>query len=108
LRYLIYREALFPRAAYARAWAALDAAMAPRDACRTMVRLLDMASIREANEIALAARLDAILDAGQLPDLAELEREFAIRTFPSSDIEIPAPNLDDYNLLLPSTCEAQS
>jgi hypothetical protein len=108
LRYLIYREALFPRAAYARAWAALDAAMAPRDACRTMVRLLDMASIREANEIALAARLDAILDAGQLPDLAELEREFAIRTIPSSHIEIPAPNLDDYNWLLPSTREARS
>src|SRR5271169_2641561 len=48
-----YREALFPSAAYARAWTALDDALPPRDACRTMVGLLVLASIREACEIAL-------------------------------------------------------
>src|SRR6202453_3716913 len=105
LRYLVYREALFPSAAYARAWTALDDALPPRDACRTMVGLLVLASIREACEIALAARLDAILDAGRLPDLAELETEFATRTRRSSEVEIPAPNLDDYNRLLPSAWE---
>jgi hypothetical protein len=36
-----------------------------------MVGLLVLASIREACEIALAARLDAILDAGRLPVLQE-------------------------------------
>jgi hypothetical protein len=105
LRYLVYREALFPSAAYARAWTALDDALPPRDACRTMVGLLVLASIREACEIALAARLDAILDAGRLPDLAELETEFATRTRRSSEVEIPSPNLDDYNRLLPSAWE---
>ena len=50
-------------------------------------------------------RLDAILDAGRLPDLAELEMEFATRTSPLNHVEIPAQNLDDYNLLLPFTCE---
>jgi hypothetical protein len=64
-----------------------------------------MASIRESSEIALASRLDAILDAGRLPDLAALEMEFATRTSSSSDVAIPAPNLDSYNQLLPSTCE---
>ena len=39
LRYLVYREALFPSAAYARAWTALDEALPPRDACRTMVAI---------------------------------------------------------------------
>jgi hypothetical protein len=105
LRYLVYREALFPSAAYARAWSALDDALPPRDACRTMVGLLVLASIHEACEIALAARLDAILDAGRLPDLAELETEFATRTSRSSEVKIPAPNLDDYNRLLPSAWE---
>lgn len=105
LRYLVYREALFPSAAYARAWTALDDALPPRDACRTMVGLLVLASVREACEIALAARLDAILDAGGLPDLAQIKTEFATRTRRSSEVEIPAPNLDDYNRLLPSAWE---
>lgn len=89
LRYLVYREALFPHAAYARAWTALDEALPPRDACRTMVRLLALASSGQPCEIALAARLDAILDAGRLPDLAILEREFATSTSPARDAALP-------------------
>jgi hypothetical protein len=107
LRYLVYREALFPRAAYARAWTALGKALPPRDACRTMVRLLVLASSCEACEIALAARLDAILDADRLPDLADFELEFATKATASVDVAIPAPNLADYNRLLPSICEGQ-
>jgi hypothetical protein len=72
-----------------------------------MVGFLVLASIREACEIALAARVDAILDAGRLPDLVEPETEFATRTRRSSKVEIPAPNLDDYNRLLPSAWERQ-
>jgi hypothetical protein len=72
-----------------------------------MVGFLVLASIREACEIALAARVDAILDAGRLPDLVEPETEFATRTRRSSEVEIPAPNLDDYNRLLPSAWERQ-
>jgi hypothetical protein len=40
-----------------------------------MVGLLVLASTREAIEIALADRLDAILDAGKLPDMANLAKE---------------------------------
>jgi hypothetical protein len=107
LRYLVYREALFPRAAYARAWAALDAALPPRDACRTMVGLLVLASTREAVEIALADRLDAILDAGKLPDLAKLEEEFASKPGPTSEVDIPEPDLKPYDRLLRSVGEAR-
>jgi hypothetical protein len=107
LRYLVYREALFPRAAYARAWAALDAALPPRDACRTMVGLLVLASTREAVEIALADRLDAILDAGKLPDLAKLEEEFASKPGPTSEVDIPEPDLKPYDRLLRSAGEAR-
>jgi len=107
LRYLVYREALFPRAAYARAWTALDDALPPRDACRTMVALLVLASTCQACEIALAARLDAILDAGRLPDRAKLEEEFASKPSPPSEVAIPEPNLEAYDRLLPSACEAR-
>ena len=71
LRNLIYRDELFPSAAYARAWQALDAGLPARQACRVMVGLLELAATG-ACEAALAERLDAILDAGQLPDLVAL------------------------------------
>ena len=102
LRYLIYREALFPRQAYARAWQAIDAALAPKPACRLMVGLLDLAA-HHACEAALAERLDALLDAEQLPDLATLKAEFAPKTEPLVDVAIPPPNIAGYDILLTST-----
>jgi len=108
LRYLVYQEALFPSAPYARAWAALDAGLPPRQACRAMVGLLVLAASNAACETALAARLDIILDAGALPDLVELKAAFATTPPPSRDIVIPPPNLDDYNRLLPLTYEVRA
>jgi hypothetical protein len=72
-----------------------------------MVRLFVLASRCEACEIALAARLDAMLDAGRVPELAELEMEFAAKTGPSVDVAIPAPSFADYNRPLPSICEGR-
>ena len=40
LRHLAYREALFPRAEYRRAWQAIDGALPETSACRLMVGLL--------------------------------------------------------------------
>ncbi len=107
-RYLVYQEALFPSAPYARAWAALDAGLPPRQACRAMVGLLVLAASNAACETALAARLDIILDAGALPGLVELKAAFATTPPPSRDIVIPPPNLDDYNRLLPLTYEVRA
>ena len=106
LRYLIYRDALFPRPAYARAWAALDAGRSAKQACRDMVGLLDLAA-NGACEAALAERLDAILDAGALPDIDALKTEFAPKTKPPDDVTIPLPDLAAYNSLLPSGGEAR-
>ena len=101
LRYLIYRDALFPSPAYARAWAALDAALPPRQACRDMVALLDLAATGTC-EAALGVRIEAALDAGRLPDIAELKRDFLPGSKPAADVAIPPPDLDGYNRLLPS------
>ena len=103
MRHLVYRDELFPRAAYARTWQAVDAALPARQACRVMVGLLELAATG-ACEAALADRLDAILDAGQVPDLLALKDEFAPKTQQVADVTIPAPDLSAYNHLL--TAEA--
>ena len=75
LRNLVYREQLFPRPPYARAFEALLAAETERQACRTMVGLLALAHER-ACEAELAELIDAELAAGRLPDLAVLRQRF--------------------------------
>ena len=73
---LVYRDQLFPRQAYARAFEAMIKKLPARVACRTMVDLLALAHER-ACEAELAERLDVDLDAGRLPDLKRLRALFS-------------------------------
>ena len=73
---LVYREQLFPRRSYQRAFEALLAGDSEKQACRTIVGLLALAHDR-ACEAELAGAIDAELDAGRLPDLDTLGRRFA-------------------------------
>ena len=73
---LVYRDKLFPRQAYSRAFDVLVAALSTRVACRTMVDLLALAHDR-ACEGELAERLTRDLDAGILPDMQILRQVFA-------------------------------
>src|SRR5260370_22817561 len=73
---LVYREQLFPRRAYQRAFEALLASDGEKRACRIMVGLLALAHDR-ACEAELGAAIEAELDAGRLPDLDLLGRRFA-------------------------------
>jgi hypothetical protein len=68
---LVYRDQLFPRRAYARAFEALLAKESDKRACRIMVGLLALAHDR-ACEADLAQAIDADLDIGVLPDLDRL------------------------------------
>jgi transposase InsO family protein len=72
---LVYRDQLFPRRAYARAFEALLAQKGEKQACRTMVGLLALAH-DHACEAALARAIEADLDAGALPDLDRLRARF--------------------------------
>ena len=72
---LVYRDQLFPRRAYARAFEALLARDSEKQACRTMVGLLALAHDR-ACEAELAHVIDVGLDAGNLPDLGRLHDRF--------------------------------
>jgi len=88
---LVYRDQLFPRTAFRRTWEALIAAQPPRTACRLMVGLLALAHDR-ACEAELAAALDAILDAGELPELAALQQRFmpSAASIPMVTVSLPA------------------
>src|SRR4051794_21391081 len=69
LNNLVYRDQLFPRPAYARAFEALQQSLGDKRACKSTVELLALAHDRGC-EAELAELIDAELDAGRLPDLA--------------------------------------
>src|SRR3954469_2406311 len=96
---LVYREQLFPREAYRHAWDALIAKLPARNACRVMVGLLALAHDR-ACEAELAATLETILDAGELPDLAELRRQFMPSSLAVPIVTVTLPAAVAYDALL--------
>jgi hypothetical protein len=76
---LVYRDQLFPRRAYRRAFDKLLAERGDKQACRTIVGLLALAHER-ACEAELAAAIDADLTAGELPNLDRLRERFRPNT----------------------------
>uniref|UniRef100_UPI0038B94B62 IS21 family transposase n=1 Tax=Paraburkholderia sediminicola TaxID=458836 RepID=UPI0038B94B62 len=94
---LAFRDELFPREAYRRTWEQLELRLTQREACKTMVGLLELAAM-DGVEAVLAARLNALLVDGNLPDLKALREEFAPRhaACPVVNVEIPpASTYDD-------------
>jgi hypothetical protein len=95
---LVYREQLFPRHAYQRAFEALLASEGEKRACRTMVGLLALAHDR-ACEAELAQAIEAELDAGRVPDLDRLGRRFAPDPAAIPDITVELVPLHLYDEL---------
>jgi hypothetical protein len=95
---LVYREQLFPRRSYQRAFEALLAGDGEKQACRTVVGVLALAHDR-ACEAELAEAIDAELDAGKLPDLETLSRRFAPHPTAIPDVTIEVAPLHLYDEL---------
>ena len=95
---LVYRDQLFPRRAYARAFEALLARESEKQACRTMVGLLALAHER-ACEAELAHAIDADLDAGVLPDLDRLRDRFKPDRAAIPDVAVELVPLSAYDEL---------
>ena len=95
---LVYRDQLFPRAAYKRAFEALLAGLGEKRACRTMVGLLALAHDR-ACEAELADAIAADLDAGRLPDLARLRERFQPDAASVPDVVVELASLALYDEL---------
>ena len=93
---LVYRDQLFPRPAYQRAFEYLLAERPERQACKIMVELLTLAHER-ACEAELAVMLEGLLDEKSLPDPKALRAHFLpdARTFP--DVTVAAAPLDLYD-----------
>jgi hypothetical protein len=96
---LTYRDALWPRTAYRRAWEALTVAGPDRDAARTMVGLLALAHDRGV-EADLATAIDAGLEAGELPDLAALRHRFTPAATAAPEVLVILPSLAAYDRLI--------
>ena len=97
---LVFRDALFRREAYRRTWEQLDLRLSRRQACQTIVALLEMAA-RDGVEGVFAERLDALLATGELPDPRKL-REFLPRSTVIPLITFMMPASCSYAALLPS------
>jgi transposase InsO family protein len=95
---LVYRDQLFPRQAYARAFEALLASEGDKHACRTMVGLLALAHDR-ACEAELADAIEAVLDAGELPQLDRLRERFKPDGAAIPDVAVVLTPLSAYDEL---------
>ena len=96
---LVYRDELFPREAYRRCFEAALERLGERQACRLAVGLLALAH-EENCEAELAFEIDRALDAGRLPDLAELKGRFAPRRGKMPSVDVARPHLAGYGTLL--------
>lgn len=96
---LRYRDGLWPRPAYARAYEALIAALPVKAACRAAIALLALAH-EEACEGDLACALDAILDAGDIPDAEALRQRFARQDGTAPGVIVVLPPSAAYDALL--------
>ncbi len=95
----VYRDQLFPRAAYRRGFEALLEGGDERQACRTTVELLAIAHERGC-EAELAAALEAELDAGRLPELAALRARFGPDPAQLPAVQVDTVALASYQALL--------
>jgi hypothetical protein len=98
-RHSVFREHLFPRDVYRRAWEALDAHLEARKACRVYVGLLHLAAMNACEE-RLADHLQEVLERGNLPDLETARSAVAPVPIALPSISIPAPDLTAYDSLL--------
>jgi hypothetical protein len=95
---LVYREQLFPRRAYARAFDALLAETGEKAACKIMVGLLAIAHER-ACEAELAVAIEEELDSGRLPNLSTLIERFAPKVGTAPNVIVALPELAIYDAL---------
>ena len=98
---LVYRDQLFPRAAYRQTFERLLEALPERQACRIAVDLLALAHERGC-ERELADLLTEGLEARQLPDMAALRARFAPDPASLPNVVVQLAGLDAYEGLFES------
>ena len=95
---LVYRDQLFPRPAYRKAFEAMCVEVGDKRACKVTVELLALAHDRGC-EAELANAINAELDAGRLPDLPVLRGRFGPNPASVPVIEVDLVPLSTYDEL---------
>jgi hypothetical protein len=72
----VFRDELLPTTVYKNMWQWIDKTLEPRAACKLMVGLLKLAATDNC-ERQLGEKLEVLLEAKIIPNLLELERQFA-------------------------------
>ena len=103
LLHLVYRDKLFPRPAYLRAFEALSAQLPEKLACKITVDLLALAHDRGC-ERELAEEVDRVLDTGSLPDPVALRRLFGPDPADLPTISVLPVALESYDALVANAC----
>jgi hypothetical protein len=98
-RRFVFREALFPRTAFRRAWEVIDDALDERRACRLYVGLLHLAA-SQACEARLADWLTDVLDRGAIPDLEAARAAMAPPAITAPAVTISPPDPRVYDTLI--------
>jgi len=96
---LVYRDKLFPRQEYRRAFDALIDQLPDKQACKIMVELLALAHDRGC-ERELAEHLAETLDAGDLPDIAVLRSLFGPDPARLPTVSVQLASLNGYEALI--------
>jgi hypothetical protein len=104
---LVYRDQLFPRQAYRRAFETLCEREGDKRACKVTVELLALAHER-ACEAELAIAIDAEIDAGRLPDPARLRARFLPDDTSVPDVVVELAALRAYDELAAVRAHAAS
>ena len=99
---LVYRDKLFPRPAYRRAFEALVAQLPEKMACKVTVELLALAHERGC-ERELGDEIEAVLTAGHLPDPVALRRQFGPDPQALPVVSVAQVGLDTYDALVAPT-----
>ena len=100
-RYSQLRDDLLPSATYRSIWLTVDKVMAPKEACKFIVGLLQLAALHDCEkplgEVVLAA-----LDEGKPLSLASFQKQFCKEPDKiSQDVQIAHPPLENYNQCIP-------
>ncbi|NEJ02627.1 IS21 family transposase [Rhizobium leguminosarum] len=96
---LVYRDKLFPRQEYQRAFEALLDRLSDKQACKTTVELLALAHDRGC-ERELAEQLAKILNANELPDIVALRTFFAPDPAQLPTVSVRLASLQGYEALI--------
>jgi len=101
-RYCRYREDILPSGDYRLIWKYIDEHMDPRDACKYIVSLLELAASGNHEETLGSIVLESLTNPAQtaVPKITDLQQKFSLCNTQKPHIEVLQHKIEGYNVLL--------